>query len=62
MIVWDLNKAIDLGTLSICGGDRLERFYCRHLYTYIYSKTSLSRPAMGSTSGGLVREVAGLES
>ena len=26
-IIWDSNKGIDIGEWSICGGDRLERFY-----------------------------------
>ena len=28
VIVWDSNKAIDIGEWSIPGGGRLERFYC----------------------------------
>ena len=27
-IVWDRNKAIDIGEWSICGGGQLERFDC----------------------------------
>ena len=27
-IVWDPNKAIDIGEWSACGGGWLERFYC----------------------------------
>ena len=27
-MVWDRNKAIDMEQWSICGGGRLERFYC----------------------------------
>ena len=33
-IVWDTNKAVNIGEWSICGGDQLERFYC-HIDTYI---------------------------
>ena len=35
-VTWDPNKAIDIGTWSICGGERLERFYCIYIYIYIY--------------------------
>ena len=34
VIVWDPNKAIDLGEGSICGGGRIERFYCIYIYIY----------------------------
>ena len=27
-IVWDPNKAIDIGEWLICGGGQLERYYC----------------------------------
>ena len=27
-IIWDTNKAIDVGEWPICGGGQLERFYC----------------------------------
>ena len=41
-IIWESNKAIDIGELSICGGGGLERFYCRgmsdmYIYIYIYT-------------------------
>ena len=36
MIVWDPNKAIDIGKWSICGGGLLERFYGIYIYIYIY--------------------------
>ena len=32
MFVWDPNKAIDIRRWSICGGGRLERLYCTHIY------------------------------
>ena len=32
MIVWEPNKAIDIGEWSICGGAQLERF----IYIYMY--------------------------
>ena len=41
-IIWDPNKAIDVGEWSICGGGQLERFYCIYIYVckkkkkYIY--------------------------
>ena len=38
---WDPNKAIDIRMWSICGGGRLERFYC--MYTCIYICTYLLR-------------------
>ena len=37
VVVWDPDKAIDIGEWSICGGGRLERIYCK--YIYIYSTT-----------------------
>ena len=33
MIVWDPNKAIDIGSWSICGGGWLDRFYCIIIYS-----------------------------
>ena len=36
-IVWDPNKAIDIGESLIFGVGRLERFYCIYIYIYIYS-------------------------
>ena len=31
VIVWEPNKAIDIGKWSIFGGGRLERFYCIYI-------------------------------
>ena len=31
-IVWDPNKAIDIGELSICGGGQFERFNLYYMY------------------------------
>ena len=57
-ILWDPNKAINIGEWSTCGGGHLERFYC----TCIYSKTSLNRLSMGQTLNGPFREVVNLGS
>ena len=34
VVVWDSNKVIDIGEWSICGGGRLERFYCMFTHTH----------------------------
>ena len=31
VIVWDPNKAINIGEISICAGGRSQRFYCPSL-------------------------------
>ena len=36
VLVWDPNKAIDIGEWSICGGDRLKRRYSIYMYIYTY--------------------------
>ena len=45
MIIWDPNKAIDIGRWSTCGGGRLERFYCTCLiaaYLSLYYVNNVS--------------------
>ena len=48
-IVWDRNKAIDIGKWSIFGSGRLERFYCswiphydtdNYYFSFIYSNSN----------------------
>ena len=34
MVIWDPNKAIDIGEWSICGGGRLQRFCCKYMPVY----------------------------
>ena len=41
-IIWDLNKTIDVVEWSICGGGRIERFYCT--FFLLITKLSLSIP------------------
>ena len=36
VILWDPNKAIDIGEWSICGGGQLESFCCISQYTSVY--------------------------
>ena len=33
-LLWDLNKATNIGEWSRCGGGRSERFYCTYIYIY----------------------------
>ena len=49
---WERNKAIDIWQWSVCGGDRLERFYCTCIYVYIYMYMYVDR-WMGPTSNGI---------
>ena len=35
MIVWDPNKAIDIGERSTCGDGQMEMFYC-NIYLLLY--------------------------
>ena len=60
MIIWDPNKAIEIGECPIWGGGWLERSFS--VCIYIYSKTSLNRPTMEPTLNGPFREVVGLGS
>ena len=61
LIVCDPNHVVGIGNWSICEGDLLDKsLLC--IYKYIYSKTSLNRPNMGSTLSGPFREVVGLGS
>ena len=60
VIVWDLNKAIDIERWWVCGGGRLERIYC--IYIYIDIETSINRETMGPTLNGAFREVVSLGS
>ena len=57
-IARNLNKAIDIGEWSVCGGGRVEKLYC--IYN-TYSETSLNRPTMGPTLYGSFREVVELK-
>ena len=40
VIVWDVNKTIDIGEWLIYGGGWIERYYCIYIYIYIYERAS----------------------
>ena len=44
-IVWDGNKAVDIGEWAVCGGGRLERFYCIYVERdkHLYMKSSFPK-------------------
>ena len=45
-IVWDPNKAIDIGEWLICGGSWLKRFYCINLSITKKEMARLAHPQL----------------